>query len=68
MTEESLFLNWITRSGILFNPCYFLGLEQETLLERAPSPAMMNIMLGVMFAVFLVAVIITIAMIRRLKR
>jgi hypothetical protein len=44
------------------------GLEPETIPVRAQTPAMMNIMLGVMFAVFLIAVVITIAMIRRLKR
>jgi len=43
-------------------------LEPETIPVRAQHPVMMNIMLGVMFAVFLIAVVITIAMIRRLKR
>ncbi|XP_065340187.1 fibroblast growth factor receptor homolog 1-like isoform X1 [Cloeon dipterum] len=43
-------------------------LEPEPVLVRAQHPLMLNVMLGVMFAVFLIAVIITIAMIRRLKR
>ncbi|CAB3373126.1 Hypothetical predicted protein [Cloeon dipterum] len=44
------------------------SLEPEPVLVRAQHPLMLNVMLGVMFAVFLIAVIITIAMIRRLKR
>ncbi|XP_059486028.1 fibroblast growth factor receptor homolog 1-like isoform X2 [Neocloeon triangulifer] len=44
------------------------SLEPDPIPMRSQHSQVLNMMLGVMFAVFLIAIIITIAMIRRLKR